>query len=113
MKRDLSLFVIDILESIENVESFLEGISKEDFVHDIEKQSAVVRQLEIIGEAVKNIPEVFREKYPEIPWRKVAGLRDMIIHVYFNVDLDVTWDIVKKDVPDLKQKMLKIKKDLK
>jgi len=112
MKRSLYLFISDILESIENIESFLDNISKENFIKDKLKQSAVIRQLEIIGEATKNIPNSFREKYPEISWKKIAGLRDIITHAYFNIDLDVTWSIAKKDLPDLKQKIIKVKKEL-
>lgn len=113
MTRSLYLFISDILNGIKNVESFLKDISKEDFIKDIEKQSAIVRQLEIIGEATKNIPNSFREKYPEISWKKIAGLRDIITHAYFNIDLNITWDIIKKDLPNLKEQILKIEKDLK
>ena len=113
MTRSLYLFISDILNGIKNVESFLKNISKEDFIKDIEKQSAIVRQLEIIGEATKNIPNSFREKYPEISWKKIAGLRDIITHAYFNIDLNITWDIIKKDLPNLKEQIIKIEKDLK
>ncbi len=68
--------------------------------------------MEIIGEATKNIPDTFREKYPDVQWKKIAGLRDIIIHAYFRVDLDVTWEILKKDIPVLKEQILKIKESL-
>ena len=112
MNRDLKLFIYNIMDSIENIESFLKEISKESFFKDGLRQSAVIRQLEVIGEATKNIPDSFRKKYPEIPWKKIVGLRDIIIHTYFEIDLDITWEIIKKDLPNLKSKILKIKKDL-
>ena len=68
--------------------------------------------MEIIGEAVKNIPNDFKEKYIEIPWKKIAGLRDILMHAYFGIDLDITWNIIKKDLPDLKEKILNIKDEL-
>lgn len=112
MKRELRLFIEDILESIRLIEDYIGNISKEDFGINQELRDSVTRRLEIIGEAVRNIPNNFRERYPEVPWRKIAGLRDIIIHAYFNIDLDITWDIIEKDLPDLKEKILKIKRDL-
>ena len=100
------------MDSIENIESFLKKISKESFFKDRLRQSAVIRQLEVIGEATKNIPDSFRKKYPEIPWKKIAGLRDIIIHTYFEIDLDITWEIIKKDLLLLKKQVQNIKKDL-
>jgi len=112
MKRSLKLFIYDIAESIENIESFLKGITEESFSKDILRQNAVVRKLEIIGEATKNIPDFFRKAHSEVPWREIAGLRDKIIHTYFEIDLDITWKIIKKDLPELKKQIDKIKKDL-
>ena len=113
MKRDVGLFIEDIINSIKNIEEFSKNLDKEKFSKDNLRQSAIIRQLEIIGEAVKNIPNDFREKYPGVPWKKIAGLRDVIIHTYFNIDLDVTWDIIKKDLPDLKEKIEEVKENLK
>ena len=112
MKRSLKLFIYDIAECINNIGSFLNEISKESFFKDKLRQDAVVRELEIIGEATKNIPDSFRKEYPEIPWKKIAGLRDIIIHTYFEVDLDITWGIIKNDLPELKKQINQIKKDL-
>ena len=112
MKRSLKLFIYDITESIKNIESFLKGITEESFSKDILRQNAVVRKLEIIGEATKNIPDFFRKAHSEVPWREIAGLRDKIIHTYFEIDLDITWKIIKKDLPELKKQIDKIKKDL-
>ena len=108
MKRDLLLFIEDIFKSIKNIESFSKEISEKEFMKDELRQSAVIRQIEIIGEAVKNVPEEFRSKYPEIEWRKIAGTRDTIIHTYFGTDLDVVWEIIKKDLPKLKKQIEEI-----
>ena len=112
MKRGVRLFIEDILESIKLIEKYIRNISKRNLDNNQKLKDSIVRRLEIIGEAVKNIPDNFRKKYPEVPWKKIAGLRDIIIHTYFNIDLDITWDIIKKDLPDLKEKMLKIRTEL-
>lgn len=112
MKRSLKLSIYDIAESIKNIESFIKGISEESFSNDKLRQDAIIRRLEIIGEAVKSIPDSFREKHPEIEWKKIAGLRDRIIHAYFEVDPDITWGIIKGDLPELKKKINKIKNNL-
>lgn len=112
MKRELGLFIEDILDSIKLIEKYIGGSSKESFGSNQKLKDSITRRLEIIGEAVKNIPNDFKEKYPEVPWKKISGLRDVIIHAYFDIDLDITWEIIKKDLPDLKGKILKIKKDL-
>ena len=105
-------YIKHILDAINDIESSIKGLSKEKFQKSKDIRDACVRRLEIIGEAVKNISQETKAKYPLIEWKKIAGTRDMIIHSYFNVDLDIVWDIIKKDLPDLKTKILKIKEDL-
>ena len=85
MKRRLRLFIEDILESIKLIEKYLGNTSKENLDNNQKLKDSIVRRLEIIGEAVKNIPDNFRKKYPEVPWKKIAGLRDVIIHTYSNI----------------------------
>lgn len=108
MTRDIVLFIEDILKSVENIEKFSKGLSEKEFMKDELRQSAIIRQIEIIGEAVKNIPEGFRKKYSEIEWKKIAGTRDIIIHAYFGVDLEKVWEVVKKDALKLKKSVKEI-----
>lgn len=111
MKRDVGLFIEDILNSIKNIEEFSKGLNKEKFSKDILRQSAIIRQLEIIGEAVKNVPNSFREKYPKIAWKNIAGLRDILSHSYFGVNLERIWNIIENDLLELKRQMKNIKLD--
>ncbi|MBS3132565.1 DUF86 domain-containing protein [Candidatus Woesearchaeota archaeon] len=113
LPKDPAVFVGHILDSIQKAEKYTEGISRQGFLKSKIIQDAVIRNLEIIGEAAKNIPKNFRDKYPEISWRQIAGFRDILIHMYFGIDLDLTWDVIKKDLPGLKQKLRKILKDAK
>ena len=84
----------------------------EDFSNNELIQDGVIRNLEIIGEAVKNLPDDIKKHYPEVEWRKIAGLRDILIHAYFGVDLEIIWDIVKNKVPELKEMVRKILSNL-
>ncbi len=107
-KKDTKIFILHILESIERIERFVGKSSKEDFLKSEIIQDSTIRRIEIIGEAVKNIPQSFRDKYSDIEWKKIAGTRDNIVHGYFGIDLNLTFKIVKKDIPELKKKILKI-----
>lgn len=113
MKKDVLVFIEHILDSIEKIERFMNRVSKSSFIGNEEKQSAVIRQIEIIGEAVKNLPSEFRNKYSDIPWVKIAGMRDKLMHDYFGVNLDTVWKVVKEDIQVLEKQILKIKDDLK
>lgn len=104
MKKSI-FFLKHIIESINKIESFTKGISKSNFKKDELRQSAVMREIEIIGEAVKNLPIDFTVKYPHIEWSKIAGTRDKIIHNYFGVDNDIIWNIIKEDIPTLKKEI--------
>jgi len=104
MKREIGDYIEDILEAMTNVIEFTKGMSYEEFVKDTKTVYAVIRALEIVGEAVKNIPEDIRKKYPDIPWRSMAGMRDKVTHAYFGVKLERVWEVVKRDIPHLKPK---------
>lgn len=106
--KKIIFYISHIIECIENIESFSKNLNKKKFSEDILRQSAIIRQLEIIGEAVKNLPIDFTVKYPEIEWTKIAGTRDKIIHHYFGIDLDIIWKIIEKDISVLKKEMKKI-----
>ena len=109
MKKDVNIFLAHILESIEKIEKFTESMSKKEFLESPQAQDAVIRRLEIIGEATKNLPKEFMQKHLEIPWGELTRMRDKLIHAYFGVDLNLTFRIVKEDLPDLKKKILKIR----
>lgn len=110
MTRDLRLYIEDILDSIEKVEQYTRAIDEHEFLADTKVQDAVLRRLEIMGEAVKNIPQDFRSKYTDIPWKKIAGLRDILIHEYFGVNVRRAWRMARHDIFELKEKLLKVKK---
>ncbi|MEM4727851.1 MAG: DUF86 domain-containing protein [Candidatus Bathyarchaeia archaeon] len=95
-----------------NIEKFIEGISKEDFLANIEKQYAVLRGLEIIGEATKNLSKELKSKYQEISWKEVAGMRDKLIHQYFGVNLELVWETIKTKLPEFKNQISKILKEI-
>jgi len=101
-----------IIDAINDTEESVKNLSKTDFKNSKDIKDAAVRRIEIIGEAAKNISDELKKIYPEIEWKKIMGARDVMIHAYFNVDLDVVWDIIKKDLPILKKQILKIKDDL-
>jgi len=113
MRKNPKIFIQHIRESIEKVEEYTKKVSKAEFFRSSQIQDAVIRKLEIIGEAAKNIPPDFRKKYPDIPWRKIAGMRDVFIHQYFGVDSNLIWRIIEKDLPELKIKILKIWEEIK
>jgi uncharacterized protein with HEPN domain len=107
-KREVRVFLNDMLGAIQKIERYTEGKSSKEFLSDDLLLDAVFRNLEVIGEASKNIPMNFRKKYPEVEWRKVAGLRDILIHQYFGIDYDILSDIVKNKIPKLKEQIERI-----
>ncbi|MEQ9671251.1 HepT-like ribonuclease domain-containing protein [Coleofasciculus sp. G2-EDA-02] len=100
-KRELDDFLQDILEAIGAVERFLSGVNFEEFAQNEEKIFAVEKAMEIIGEAVKNLPDSLRSQYPEIPWKNIAGMRDKLVHEYWGTDVNILWRTVQQRVPEL------------
>ena len=112
MYRNYNLYLNDILAAIKSIERFVEDMDFEKFVKDDKTSSAVIRKFEIIGEATKNIPDEIREKYPNIPWKEMAGMRDRLIHFYFGIKYELVWETIKKEIPKIKPLIKKILKDL-
>ena len=112
MKRDYNFYIKDILQSIIQIEIFVEGMDYKEFLHDEKTASAVIRKLEIIGEAAKHIPARVRQAHPKLPWNEMARMRDKLIHGYFGVDYEIVWKVVKERLPDVKSSLEKIIADL-
>lgn len=109
-KRKTAVYLQDILESIDYIQNFLDGVSEEEFYQNVEKQDAVLRRLEIIGEAVKHLPQRIQDLHQDVPWRQIAGMRDIIIHEYFGITLNMVWIVSTIDIPSLKSKIEEILK---
>jgi uncharacterized protein with HEPN domain len=103
MPRDFRLHLEDIIQAIAKIQRYTAGISFQQFSKDEKAVDAVVRNLEVIGEAVKRIPDEMRQKDQAIDWKKIAGLRDILIHEYFGIDTEIIWDIVQNKLPSLEQ----------
>ena len=101
MPRDFRLYLEDVIEAIAKIQRYTARLSFHEFAEDEKAVDAVVRNLEVIGEAVKKIPEDMRQKHVGIDWRKIAGLRDILIHEYFGIDVEIIWDIVQNKLPSL------------
>ncbi|MBI2147165.1 DUF86 domain-containing protein [Candidatus Woesearchaeota archaeon] len=110
--KDTIIFINHILDNIGKVEEFSKNLSKEMLSKNELREYAILRAIELIGEAVKNIPETIKNKNPSVSWKDIIGTRDLLIHHYFGVDMNIVWNIIKKDLPMLKQQVLNIKKEL-
>lgn len=106
MSREFKAYLKDIFESIQKIEKYTTDLSFNKFASNGLVQDGVVRNLEIIGEAVKNIPDEIKDKENNIDWRKIAGLRDILVHAYFGIDVDIIWDIIKNKIPELKTEII-------
>jgi len=108
MKRNVEIYIKDIIEYMERAENHIRNFQLDQFLKDDKTCDAVIRCIEVIGEAAKNIPEEIRTSYPSISWRDLAGMRDKIIHSYFTVDFETVWLVVKEDIPRLKPMVKKV-----
>lgn len=110
--RNTRVYLEDILGAITSIERYTVGLTLEQFTYDSKTQDAVVRNLEIIGEAVKRIPKKVRDAYPHVTWRPAAALRDFLIHEYPSVDAEAVWDTVRNDLPLFKKEIERVVKEL-
>ena len=110
-ERDYSDYLHDIIEYAQKAMNFLEGIDLDGFKLNDEKSLAVIRALEVIGEAARHIPKSARKKYPKVPWEDMTGIRDKLIHDYVGVDMEVIWRTVKEDLPAMKDAVQEILPD--
>lgn len=111
-KKDPGKFIAHVLECIELIEQYSQNKTQKEFVKSVQLQDSIIRRVEIIGEAVKSIPQDLKHKFPKIPWKEIAGMRDIIVHEYFKVDLLLTWEVTTKDIPKLKKDFINIQEQL-
>jgi len=112
VSRDISLYIKDILQNMSDAEEFIQGFSYDQFASDKKTLNAVMRSMEVIGEAAKKVPDEIRAKYPSVPWKEMAGMRDKLIHFYFGVDREAVWLVVKDRIPIIKPLIEQILRDL-
>ena len=112
MKRDTVFYLDDMVENMDDAVNFIGAITYDDFIKDKKTVNAVVRSIEIIGEAAKHVPAEIREKNPSIPWKNMAGMRDKCIHDYIGVDHETIWYAVKDDIPDIRRKIADLTKKI-
>ena len=111
MKRDYLVYIEDMLDAMDKAEMAVQEVDYDRFADDFMINFVVVRALEIVGEAAKRLPMAFRDQYPDIPWKKMAGMRDRIIHGYDKVNLEIVWQVIQKDVPQVKPLLQQILTD--
>ncbi len=112
MRKDVDVFLKHILDSIGSIENYIGEKSEQDFIEALETQDAVMRRLAVIGEAAKNIPMSLRKEHENIDWKAIVGLKNILVHEYFGVDISVIWHIIKDDLPKLKLEIEKMLKEL-
>lgn len=113
MIRDYGDYLNDILDAIDETAEFTEGMSFEAFARDRKTINAVVRSLEVLGEAAKRIPDDLRAQWPDVPWKRMAGMRDKLIHEYFGVDLSIVWTVIKDELPPIRPEIERLLRRLK
>lgn len=112
MKKDPKINLAFTLECIELIEKYLKDIKEDQFLNSTQLQDAIIRRIELIGEAIKNISLEVKDKHPEIHWGRITGMRNILIHDYLGIDLKTTWQVATREIPELKNKILEIEKEL-
>jgi uncharacterized protein with HEPN domain len=112
MRRDYGLYIDDILEAVKNIEEYVSGLDYDEFTQDRKTVDAVLRNFKILGEAAKHVPERIRTRYPDVPWKAMAGMQDKLIHEYFGVRFDVIWETIKERLPELKRVITNVLEDM-
>lgn len=110
--KDAALYISDILDAFRAIREFVKGMDLEDFKQNDLVSSAVIRKFEIVGEAAKRVPESIKQRYPEIPWKLMAGMRDRLIHAYFDVNHELVWETIARELPRLEPLLQKVLRDL-
>ena len=111
-KRAPNLYVHDMLDVINKIEKYIDNLTYEDFTQQGMLIDAILRNLEVFGEAAKGIPDNIKEEYPDIPWKRIIGLRNIVIHGYFGVDLENIWEIISKNIPEVKPAVVKLSQEI-
>lgn len=111
--RQTTDYLNDILYAISKLDDFIQGLTYEQFMEDEKTQFAVIRAIEVIGEATKNIPDSIKANHTSVPWRNISGMRDKLIHAYFGIDMDILWKTVTKEVPTIEPKIRQMLEELK
>jgi uncharacterized protein with HEPN domain len=112
MSRQDSDYLYDIQQAIERIQSYASGLSYEQFLDDIKTQDAVIRNLQVMGEAVRKLSGSLIERYPEIPWREIAGLRNRIVHDYFGINFEIIWTVVQVEIPHLSHQITRVQRQI-
>ena len=105
MSKDPKILLQHILESVETLQEYVAGMSEAEFLSSMEKQDSAERRLQIVGEAIVQLPQEFKNQHPDIPWVKVAGLRNLLVHEYFDIDHKLVWNTIEKSVPEFKKQI--------
>ena len=108
-RRSVDLLIEDLWEAVEKMERYTRGFDHDRFIQDEKTIDSVVRNFEIIGEAAGKLPPAFRDSHPDIPWNKIIGLRHRIVHDYFDIDAEIIWYILEKDIPLFKMNLFRIR----